>query len=78
MPIIRTTLLKGFTTRDQREELIARFSDTLADVCGEVTRPYTFSLVEEVDPGNWQVQGQIMGEEMIANGRAVAEASVRV
>jgi phenylpyruvate tautomerase PptA (4-oxalocrotonate tautomerase family)/ketosteroid isomerase-like protein len=76
MPIIRTTLLKGFTTNEQKSALAGALTDALIDTLGEPTRPYIFSLVDEVEPGTWQVQGQVMTAEMIAAGRAMCEADL--
>jgi phenylpyruvate tautomerase PptA (4-oxalocrotonate tautomerase family)/ketosteroid isomerase-like protein len=73
MPIVRTTLLEGFATREQEAELAVRLADTVADTFGDFSRPYIFSLIEEVKPRTWAVQGQAMTEEMIAAGRVMAE-----
>jgi 4-oxalocrotonate tautomerase family enzyme len=73
MPIIRTTVLKGFTTSEQKSQLVAALTEAMIDTLGEVTRPYIFSLVDEIEAGAWQVQGQIMTQEMIEGGRAVGQ-----
>lgn len=73
MPIIRTTLLEGFATREVESELAVRLADTVADTVGDFSRPYIFSVVEEVKPGTWSVQGQAMTEEMIAAGHQMSE-----
>lgn len=73
MPIVRTTLLEGFATREQESELALRMADAVVETFGEVTRPYIFSVVEEVKPGTWAIQGQAMNEEMIAGGRAASQ-----
>jgi ketosteroid isomerase-like protein/phenylpyruvate tautomerase PptA (4-oxalocrotonate tautomerase family) len=73
MPIIRTTLLEGFATREQESLLALKLADAVADTFGDFTRPYIFSLVEEVKPRTWAVQGQAMTEEMIAAGRVMTQ-----
>jgi len=73
MPVIRTTLLEGFSTKEQRGEVASRLADTLVDVFGPVTRPYVFSIVEEVLPGAWSIGGQLATEEMIAGGVAASQ-----
>jgi len=70
MPVIRTTLLEGFASPDQRSELCQKLAESLVEVFGEVTRPYIFSIVEEVLPGTWSIGGTLATEEMIAAGRA--------
>lgn len=72
MPIIRTTLLRGFTTQEQQAELISALAETMVSVLGEITRNQIMSLVEEVEPGAWQTQGMILTEDIIAAGRAVS------
>ncbi|HEX5402925.1 MAG TPA: nuclear transport factor 2 family protein, partial [Pseudonocardiaceae bacterium] len=74
MPIVRTTLLEGFATADQRSELVSRLADTVVDVFGPVTKPYIFSIVEEVMPGTWSIGGQVANEDMIQGGRAASQA----
>src|SRR6185312_11028982 len=68
MPVIRTTLLQGFSTPKQRSELATRLADTLADVYGEYTRPFIYSIVDEVMPGTWSMGGRLTDDEMIASG----------
>jgi ketosteroid isomerase-like protein/phenylpyruvate tautomerase PptA (4-oxalocrotonate tautomerase family) len=68
MPVIRTTLLQGFSTPEERSELAIRLADTLIDVYGEIARPYIYSIVDEVLPGAWYMQGQLATDEMIAHG----------
>lgn len=76
MPIIRTTLVEGFATREQKEEVIVRLADVLVGVFGEITKPNIFSLVEEVKPGSWSIGGVVADEAMVAGGRAVSEEQV--
>jgi phenylpyruvate tautomerase PptA (4-oxalocrotonate tautomerase family)/ketosteroid isomerase-like protein len=73
MPIIRTSLLEGFATKEQESALAVRMADVVADTFGDFTKPYIFSIVDEVKPGSWSVQGQAMTEEMIAAGRAMSQ-----
>ena len=70
MPVIRTTLLEGFATAEQRSEITTRLADTLVDIFGDVTKPYIFSIVDEIKPGAWSIAGSVANEEMIAGGRA--------
>jgi len=76
MPVIRTTLLEGFATPPQRSEVASRLAETLVDIFGEVTKPYVFSIVEEVKPGTWSIGGFLASEEMIANGRATSQEQI--
>jgi len=69
MPIIRVTLLEDFASLQQKGEIVHGLSDALANVMGEIVRPYTYTLVDEVPAGAWGVQGgTIMTEEMMRAG----------
>jgi phenylpyruvate tautomerase PptA (4-oxalocrotonate tautomerase family)/ketosteroid isomerase-like protein len=78
MPVIRTTLLEGFATREQKEEVVSRLAETLVDVFGEVTKPYIFSIIDEVQPGTWSIGGMVANEDMIAGGRATSQQQLAV
>jgi phenylpyruvate tautomerase PptA (4-oxalocrotonate tautomerase family)/ketosteroid isomerase-like protein len=74
MPIVRTTLIRGFSTLAQRGELIQKVTDAVTSVFGEVTRPYIFALVEEVEAGAWSIGGQILTDEMERGGIMASES----
>lgn len=74
MPVIRVTLLEGFASADQKGEIAQELSNSLASVLGDIVRPYTYALVDEVQSGAWSVQGgQLMTEEMLRSGIATSE-----
>ncbi|WP_250122566.1 nuclear transport factor 2 family protein [Chroococcidiopsis sp. CCMEE 29] len=69
MPIIRVTLLEDFASSQQKSEIVQELSNTLANVMGEIVRPYTYALVDEVSSGAWSIQGgALMTEEMMRAG----------
>lgn len=73
MPIIRVTLLEDFASSEQKGEIVQELSNTLANVMGEIVRPYTYALVDEVQAGAWGVQGGVlMTEEMMRAGIATS------
>jgi phenylpyruvate tautomerase PptA (4-oxalocrotonate tautomerase family)/ketosteroid isomerase-like protein len=73
MPIIRITLLEDFASLTQKAEIIQELSNGLVSVMGEIVRPYIYTLVDEVPPGAWAVQGgTIMTEEMMRAGIATS------
>lgn len=76
MPVIRTTVIKGFTDRTLQEEISRSLSDALLNIMGEVSRPWIYSIVEEVNPGSWYFSsfGDVMPDEStVASGRAQIE-----
>jgi len=69
MPIIRVSILEGFASLQQKGEIVQQLSDGLVSVFGEIVRPYIYTLVDEVQPGAWGVQGGVlMTEEMMRSG----------
>lgn len=69
MPIIRVTLLEDFASSQQKSEIVQELSNSLAYVMGEIVRPYTYALVDEVPAGAWSIQGgALMTEEMMRSG----------
>ena len=69
MPIIRLTILEGFASLAEKGEIVQELSNTLVSVMGEIVRPYIYTLVDEVQPGAWGIQGgQLMTEEMMRAG----------
>jgi len=76
MPIIKTTVIRGFTDRPIQEEITRAMADALMYSLGEVSRPWVYSLVEEVEPGQWYFSsfGDVMPDEnTVASGRAQIE-----
>lgn len=74
MPIIRVTVLEGFASLAQKAEIVQELSSALASVLGEIVRPYTYALVDEVQSGAWGIQGgQLMTEEMMRAGIGTVE-----
>jgi ketosteroid isomerase-like protein/phenylpyruvate tautomerase PptA (4-oxalocrotonate tautomerase family) len=73
MPIIRLTLLEDFASLAEKGEIVQALSDSLVAVMGEIVRPYIYTLVDEVPPGAWSIQGgTIMTEEMMRAGIATS------
>jgi ketosteroid isomerase-like protein/phenylpyruvate tautomerase PptA (4-oxalocrotonate tautomerase family) len=76
VPVIRTTVIKGFTDRALQEEISRGLSDALLNIMGEVSRPWIYSIVEEVNPGSWYFSsfGDVMPDEStVASGRTQIE-----
>ncbi|MBV9386091.1 MAG: nuclear transport factor 2 family protein [Chroococcidiopsidaceae cyanobacterium CP_BM_ER_R8_30] len=81
MPIIRVTLLEDFASLEEKGEIVKALSDTLASVMGEIVRPYTYTLVDEVKAGAWAVQGGVlMTEEMerAGIGTSLSQRAIRL
>jgi len=60
MPFANFKLPAGTLTSEQKEEIVHRTTDLLADVYGERARPNTMVLVEEVADGGWGIGDQVL------------------
>jgi 4-oxalocrotonate tautomerase len=58
MPIISIKFIKDVVaTEEQKKELVVKMTDTFVSVLGDVVRPFTYCLVEEVPVGQWGIAG---------------------
>jgi 4-oxalocrotonate tautomerase len=53
VPFANYKVPQGTLTIEQKEEIIHRTTDLLAEYFGEGTRPHTMVLIEEVTDGGW-------------------------
>jgi len=58
MPLVNVKLIEGVFSREQKQEMIRRMTEILADLEGEHMRPVTVVVIEEVKSGDWGVGGQ--------------------
>jgi 4-oxalocrotonate tautomerase len=60
MPIITVQVVKGvvLTSDEQKRELLKKMTDTFIGVVGEVARPYTYCIIQEVPLYEWSIAGQ--------------------
>ena len=58
MPIINIRFIKDVVaTEEQKAELIVKMTDTFVGVLGEVVRPFTYCIIDEVPIGMWGIAG---------------------
>jgi 4-oxalocrotonate tautomerase len=58
MPIISIKFIQDVVaTEEQKKELVVKMTDTFVSVLGDVVRPFTYCLVEEVPVGQWGIAG---------------------
>jgi 4-oxalocrotonate tautomerase len=58
MPIISIKFIKDVVATDeQKAELVVKMTDTFVSVLGDVVRPFTYCLIEEVPVGQWGIAG---------------------
>lgn len=59
MPIITIQAIEGvvLTSKEQKQELLKKMTDTFISVVGEVARPYTYCIIQETPLGEWSIAG---------------------
>jgi 4-oxalocrotonate tautomerase len=57
MPLVEVKLVKGVFSREQKQEMIHKITETMVGIEGEALRPVTWVLVEELESGDWGIGG---------------------
>lgn len=60
MPLIHVDMSAGKASSEQKQLLIARLTDTIAEVLGEEQRPMTVVTLVETPPGNRGLGGKVL------------------
>jgi 4-oxalocrotonate tautomerase len=58
MPLVTIKLIEGVYSKEKKQEMIKRMTDTMVDLEGEHMRPVTWVVIEEVKSGDWGVGGK--------------------
>lgn len=60
MPIITIQVVEGvvLTSPEQKKDLLKKMTDTFLSVVGDVARPYTYCIIQEVPVYEWSIAGQ--------------------
>ena len=53
MPFVNVKVIEGVFTRQQKQEIVERLTDTMVSIEGENLRQVTWVVVEEVKSGEW-------------------------
>ena len=85
MPIINIRFIKDVVaTEEQKAELIEKMTDTFVGVLGDVVRPFTYCIIDEVPIGLWGIGGvpmpdlpYLVGEELRRGAREVEPDDAR-
>jgi 4-oxalocrotonate tautomerase len=74
MPVISIKFIKDVVaTEEQKKELVVKMTDTFVSVLGDVVRPFTYVLIEEVPVGQWGIAGVPMPDLEYLTGEEHAE-----
>jgi 4-oxalocrotonate tautomerase len=58
VPLINVKVIQGSFSPSQKQNIIRKLTDTMFAIEGEVFRPLTLVVVEEVASGDWGVGGK--------------------
>jgi 4-oxalocrotonate tautomerase len=70
MPLIQIKVLEGTLTTEQKNEMIAKVSNIVAEIeagpqAKEKLLPHTWCLIEEVRPPHWGIGGQPLSLDLL-------------
>jgi 4-oxalocrotonate tautomerase len=70
MPFIQIKVLQGTLSTEQKDEMISKVSDVVAEIEArpypkEKLLPHTWCLIEEVPPAQWGLGGQPLSLETL-------------
>ena len=57
MPMVTVKLIEEVFTAEQKQQMIRKITDTMAEIEGDNLRPVTWVLIEEVHSGDWGIAG---------------------
>jgi len=60
MPLIQVKLLKGVFSKEQKQEMVKKLTDTMVSIEGESMRQVTWCVIEEVESGEWGIGGKCL------------------
>jgi len=70
MPFINIKVLKGTLSAEEKQEMISRVTETVAEIEArpnpkEKILPHSWCVIEEVDFENWGIGGNAVTPEML-------------
>jgi 4-oxalocrotonate tautomerase len=60
MPLVQIKAIEGVFSKEKKQEIVRKLTDTLVEIEGEPLRPYTVVLFEEISSGSWGVGGNTL------------------
>ena len=75
MPIIEIRFIEGVvaTTAEQKRQLVERLTEDFIQICGEVTRPFVYCIIQETPPLQWGISGVPMPDLAYLTGERRAD-----
>jgi 4-oxalocrotonate tautomerase len=72
MPLVDIQLIEGVFDQSQKQEMIAKVTDTMVKIEGEALRPVTWVRIHEIPSGEWGIGGKgitVADVRAMQNGR---------
>jgi 4-oxalocrotonate tautomerase len=60
MPLVQVKLIEGAFDEEQKQAIVVRLTNAMAEVEGTLAHQMTWVVVEEVKSGHWGIGGQPM------------------
>ena len=65
MPLVDVHVIKGVFSKEQKEEIITKVTDTMVAIEGDALRSVTWVRIVEVNEGEWAIGGQPLTAAMV-------------
>ncbi|MCB1636246.1 MAG: tautomerase family protein [Xanthomonadales bacterium] len=65
MPLVDVHVIKGVFSKEQKQDIITRITDTMVAIEGEALRGVTWVRIVEVNEGEWAIGGQPLTAAMV-------------
>ena len=65
MPFINVKVIEGVFDAEQKQDIIAKLTDTMVGIEGEALRGVTWVTIEEVRSGSWGIGGQALTTQAV-------------
>jgi 4-oxalocrotonate tautomerase len=74
MPVVNVRLMENVLSLEQKNEIAAQFTDTLASIIGEPVRELTWVIVDDIGSGALSIAGNPVTTEAVNEMLAGAPA----
>jgi len=70
MPFVNVKVIKDVFDRDQKQEIVAKLTETMVGIEGEALRGVTWVVLEEVESGDWGIGGNCLTSQDVLDLQA--------
>ena len=60
MPLVNVQVIENVFTKEQKQEIIEKITNTMVSIEGESLREVTWVRIEEIKEGNWGIGGHCL------------------